>query len=716
MVRMKVSGNIVDELSEKIPTYLVAINELIKNSFDARANNVKITFDSQKKTLSILDDGYGMNKSDIETLLHISKSNKEYAKLVNGRYIQGSKGLGFLSVFKFGESVTWKTSTNNSNKGCEFRINYSDIIESENIEDIDIPILEKEGVSRGTLIDICMDEENVLLFKEELDKSQTIARLLHSFDVDKFNDNFNIELEIDNEKYCTNKSSNFHSILPERQLFNVKYKSDNSKVVFYHNNVKAMEYDFTFPYDDFKIDLDLIIFSLKSHDKKKINSLFYDNRNELTPLVYINTNLFNNYTLFDTNVMQKVKYASIMNQIIGNINIYSNNQDLDFNSDRTQFVQNKLTTNITKFIEEINIFIQEKASEYKKDLITLDILTKTNLSNSNIDFSKEKLRELIKSNFKFRDDVDISIDGNKIEYSIFGRKICAYISNSTSTNDGQDKDSDTNPSNPTDDDENDDKDDTYLPAIIELVTKHKKISIPTKQINLYGYIKYAKDSKNLDIDNKEISMKVDDKECITGILKSITKPSSITITYSYLDPHTGPTCNNLTLEFYEPKSDVLGSNTEKELITIPTINSYTIDYNSHVSNLINQINSLNLDEYEEMISCSIRAVFEISVDSLMKTEKFNNLFLNIKKLEDRVYKIIEYIGSNNNLKTKISINAKIDFDSLKNILDKDAYKSIIAEAHLGAHKSTTYISKNDIEELAKKAGTFVVFINEMLKS
>lgn len=716
MVKMKISGNIVDELSEKIPTYLVAINELIKNSFDAGASNVKIRFDSNEKILSISDNGYGMDANDIEKLLHISKSNKEYAKLVNGRYVQGSKGLGFLSVFKFGKLVTWKTCNNTSNHGYEFRIDYKDVIAAVNVEDIDIPVYTKENIDKGTLINMQMTEESTLLFKEELDKPQTIPRLLNSFNLDKFDDNFDIILEIDGKEYHSNNTTSFHSILPERQLFNIKYNSDDSTVIFYHNNIKAMEFNLNFEYTDFNIDLDLIIFSLRSRDKSKINSLFYDSRKELTPLVYVNTNLFNNYTLFDTNVMQKIKYSSIMNQIIGNINIYSNNQDLNFNSDRTQFVQNKLTRDITKFIEDINIFIQQKASEHKKHLIGLDILKNKVLSISYLEASEKELRETIKNDFKFRNDVNIDKEGDKIRYSIFGKSIYANIHKPISTSKVEIDDKKTNVNSSIDEDIVDDTTDTYQPAIIELTTRYKKIPIPTKQIDLYKYIKSAKDSKGTVISNKQISIVIEGTECITGVLESITKPTIIKISFFYLDPNTGSTCSELTLEFYEHKSNVLGSNTERQLITIPTINSYVIDYNPHVSNLINQINSLNLDEYEEMISCSIRAVFEMSVDSLIKTQKFNNLFLNVNKLEDRVYKVIEHIDTNNALKTNISTNAKIDFNSLKNILDKNAYKSIIAEAHLGAHKSTTYISKNDIEELAKKAGTFVVFINEILKS
>lgn len=77
-LKIVVSGNIVTELSEKIPSNIIALNELIKNSYDADANEVIIRLDSQIKKLIISDDGLGMDYADIEKLLHIGKSEKHY--------------------------------------------------------------------------------------------------------------------------------------------------------------------------------------------------------------------------------------------------------------------------------------------------------------------------------------------------------------------------------------------------------------------------------------------------------------------------------------------------------------------------------------------------------------------------------------------------------------------------------------------------------------
>ncbi|WFA10380.1 ATP-binding protein [Tissierella sp. Yu-01] len=720
MAKMRISGNIVDELSEKIPTYLVAINELIKNAFDAKANNIKIKFDSKKKTLSISDDGKGMTANDIETLLHISKSNKEYAKFVDGRYIQGSKGLGFLSVFKFGESVAWKTSNNNSNKGYEFKINYKDIIESESIEDIDIPILEIEDISRGTLIDICMTKESVLLFKEELENPQTIPRLLHSFNLENFNDSFSIILEIDGVKYHSNESINSHSILPERQLFNVKYNSNNSKVVFYHNNVKAMEYDFTFSYDDFSMDLDLMIFSLKAYDKKKINSLFYDNRNELTPLVYINTNLFNNYTLFDTNIMQKIKYSSIMNQIIGNINIFSSNQDLTFNSDRTQFVQNKLTTNISKFIENINIFIQEKASDHKKYLIDFNILTNNKIVTDYNYIKKmesEKFRDYIKPDFSFKEQVNILCKDNIVAFSLFNKNTELEVEIKKSE-----------PSNNTSESENDDSnvvDDSAKKtnevvepkeAVIILKNEHVKIKINSGQVNLRSFIKIATDSNGNNINIGLINAKCKFINCTNGILPSQTKPFREYITYSYDDPITGKVSKSLIIDFidsFNPNFEFTES--VDAIIPNPIKNGYTLDEDTSFKELVQQINSLKPNDYSCLIACSIRSIFELGASDLYSTAKYKEIIFD-RNLPETIYRIINYAQSNKQLLQYIDNNTKLGYTSLKdNVLLPEQYKEAIFIAHKGAHKSTKFLSLSELKSLGSKVSYFIILINEMLK-
>jgi len=52
--------------------------------------------------------------------------------------------------------------------------------------------------------------------------------------------------------------------------------------------------------------------------------------------------------------MRNIKTSQVLNQIIGYIRIVSENSLIDFNSDRSQFLQNELTDAIIDFLSNIN--------------------------------------------------------------------------------------------------------------------------------------------------------------------------------------------------------------------------------------------------------------------------------------------------------------------------------------------------------------------------
>ncbi|CAI5446686.1 unnamed protein product [Caenorhabditis angaria] len=70
---------------------LGAIAELVDNSRDARAKNLKIDFDREEEYLSLLDDGCGMTKRETETVLSFGFSNKRNMEGMIGQYGNGLK-------------------------------------------------------------------------------------------------------------------------------------------------------------------------------------------------------------------------------------------------------------------------------------------------------------------------------------------------------------------------------------------------------------------------------------------------------------------------------------------------------------------------------------------------------------------------------------------------------------------------------------------------
>ena len=100
-----------------------AILELVKNAYDAKALTLYLNFTDSE--LEIIDDGFGMNESDIKQhWMHIGKSDKQYEVIdeKNNKRIQaGSKGVGRFALSRLGknielyskrdgfEAVVWKT-------------------------------------------------------------------------------------------------------------------------------------------------------------------------------------------------------------------------------------------------------------------------------------------------------------------------------------------------------------------------------------------------------------------------------------------------------------------------------------------------------------------------------------------------------------------------------------------------------------------------------
>ena len=179
--KFKFSGSILKELSEKIPSVIIALNELIKNSYDAGANFIEIVIDSKLSNLVIKDDGEGIDREGINTLFHIGKSTKNYGSINKyKRYTQGSKGLGFLAVFKFGRQfVEWETKTKYE-EGYSFSINFDDIVKSDNITDYEVLLRKSSQKEIGTKITIKLEKEALEYLKKYFMDKENLQKILYS--------------------------------------------------------------------------------------------------------------------------------------------------------------------------------------------------------------------------------------------------------------------------------------------------------------------------------------------------------------------------------------------------------------------------------------------------------------------------------------------------------------------------------------------------------
>lgn len=682
---IKVNGSIVSELSERIPSNIVALNELIKNSYDAGSPSVEIIIDTKANTLKIIDKGEGMDKKDIDTLFHLSKSTKQFGKYNENykRYVQGSKGLGFLSVFKFGRKVEWKT---HKNVGYKFSVDFDDLLKVDNISDYKVKIVEDDSINSGTEITIILADDSKQLLLEYFGEEKNYAKIVNSFTDDKFL----IILNIDGNIYRSDNFKGIRNHFNERQLFFIDYDSDLGIINYYHNNYKVKTVPFHFKNKDYKVKLELSIYKFKTGQKTNIYNLFYNAFNELTPLIFVNDNLFNNFDLFDPSVMKTIKTGDMLNQMIGYVKIYSDSPSIQFNSDRTKFAQNLLTDEIIKFLKDLNITIQREGSKFKQYLVDNDFLTIKKIERKDVNLKDyDVLKNYIKDDFAFKDEVSIRIDGNTILYSVFDK--CAQIEIINSI------------PNP-------------IPADIVLKTKLDTLIIPSKQISLADYIIKATDSRGNNIIDK-VEIKIDGVKSDTKILESIVEEKTVCIEFSYLDSTTNLITQQLTINFKAQTNPLVGTyNNENYLLYVKIKEGYTVQYDNTISNLINQINSLPLNKYRDVIACSLRVLFELSLKCVIQSSK--NLSVKnslVNDIEKDIKTIIDFCQQKG-IKTKIDESTKITFKALGNILESDDFIKAYRKSNLGPHSSAIHLTDDEIRFIAKKAAYFVVFINELINN
>jgi signal transduction histidine kinase len=131
-LEFKVSSGLKDIIGKDLITDdYVAVFELVKNSYDAKASKVIITFD--QNSIFIADNGKGMSKEDIQekwlfvaysakkdgTEDKINEKGQAYRNKINQKkYYAGAKGIGRFSSDRLGKKLLLTTKCKDS-KYCE---------------------------------------------------------------------------------------------------------------------------------------------------------------------------------------------------------------------------------------------------------------------------------------------------------------------------------------------------------------------------------------------------------------------------------------------------------------------------------------------------------------------------------------------------------------------------------------------------------------------
>lgn len=246
LLPFKISSNLKNIIGkELINDKYIAIFELVKNSYDANANNVIIEFIAGlNPKIIIRDDGIGMSYEDIvnkwlfvayseKKEVNIKKRGEDYRKKIK-RQFAGAKGVGRFSCDRLGAKLEIFTSPQDSTQENVLRIDWSKFEEDDEKEFINIAVeydsrVKSEKKSGTTLVisDLreTWDRNSMLILKKSL------MKLVSPQENENSNDSFNIELiakaEIENDE----KTRKFNEA---KGINDFSYSIVNGKVI---NNI-----------------------------------------------------------------------------------------------------------------------------------------------------------------------------------------------------------------------------------------------------------------------------------------------------------------------------------------------------------------------------------------------------------------------------------------------------------------------------------------------
>lgn len=370
-MKLSVSGKIIKEISEKIPSTTYAIVELIKNAYEAMASFIEINIYDDK--VEIIDDGSGMNLIDIKDLLIVSHSNKEYGVIKNGRIISGEKGLGFFSVFKFGSDVSVETS--NQGSDYKFMLDMNEIEKLKDIQDSDIDIIDSKSIDlnkHGTKIVIDnLDIETIKIFKNLLDNPSNFLKLKYAIIDDTFEIRINKHYKNSSKISLDITNSGVNDKIIAKSYFDSNSNKTNTSF-FYRIAINDEWYDLDIDKkynellldDNFEIKFEIDYYKFNSGSLKKVSDYYKDqNLKKISPLIYFNNVYFNN-ELYDVEINASKNNKNVIRQQTGiiNINLFKKGI-LDFNSDRTLIIESKNQILLKEFLDYVSSSSQIKIKE-----------------------------------------------------------------------------------------------------------------------------------------------------------------------------------------------------------------------------------------------------------------------------------------------------------------------------------------------------------------
>jgi len=434
---------------ELITDRITALFELVKNCYDANAQNVYVEFynvgtKNPNSKIIIKDDGFGMTLADIENKWMVvgtaSKRLEKYSPAPYNRRYVGEKGIGRFAVDKLGGKVTIKTKKQKDNKILNVHINwdiyeelekqkqlalFTDVENSYNYTNAD------NASTQGTSLEISLVNE-IWTLKD----IQKLYRELTKITSPYFPPNppFNIYVysnehvdEFDNKKVITdviNYASHTVNI-----TFDSNTKQQESLV--FNSQKGGIEKELS-PYKSFgPIKMQLHYFNTDA--KAKYNSVYKDADAKIDGIkIYRDGLITTPFAEFEDRSDNKKDILGIdkklwhgvfdkisSREVIGIIEIRKeDNPNIIDATNRQDFVENKEYGDLKEFInKQLNVFAEVKKHERrvrkKKDEDSL----KAAISDVN-SFTKE-LNKIVKTNPQLKTEISsIKEKATKIKESV----------------------------------------------------------------------------------------------------------------------------------------------------------------------------------------------------------------------------------------------------------------------------------------------------------
>ena len=153
----KISSNLKNIIGRELITdKIIAIFELVKNSYDAGATRVDIFFDNiyqDSSSIRIVDNGCGMNKDDLENKwLFVAYSEKKHRLtqphidnvITHQRIYAGAKGVGRFACDRLGKHLELKSRMKDALISEFLHVNWDKFEQDDTEEFVKIPVEYKQ--------------------------------------------------------------------------------------------------------------------------------------------------------------------------------------------------------------------------------------------------------------------------------------------------------------------------------------------------------------------------------------------------------------------------------------------------------------------------------------------------------------------------------------------------------------------------------------------